>query len=345
MDEQTKASRARFLGTVGAAGVAGAAIAGGAWRTTKAGAAAAPSGRSYGAGIFALQLDGAKELGYLSSVEGGDASGEVVHEVGSAGYYQKKHIGNVKYGDITMEFGMGMSKSVFDWISATLTGNRDQERKSGAVIAADFNYQAKSRREFSNALITEIGFPAMDASSKDAAFITLKLAPELTVDVAASGKLQSPTQQKQKLWLPANFRFDMKGLPTGRVSKIDALTIKQTVVTDDIGDRRDYAKEPGKLEFPNLVLTLPEADAQPWYDFFKSFVLEGNNTDEEERTAQLTYLAQNLKDELGRLDFSNVGIFKISSEKAESASETIKRVKVELYCERIEFTRLPGADA
>ena len=341
MDEQTKASRARFLGTVGAAGVAGAAIAGGAWRTSKAGAAAAP-GRSYSAGHFALELDGSKEIGFLRSVEGGNAVGEVVREVGSAGYYQKKHIGNVKYEEITAEFGMAMSKDVYDWISATLSGNRDQERKSGAIIAADFNYAAKTRREFTDALITEVGFPALDASSKDVAFMTLKLAPDQTVDKPASGKLSSAPKQQQKQWLPSNFRLDIKGLPTGRVNKIDAITIKQAIVTDEIGERRDPLKEPGKLEFPNLVFTLSEVDAQPWLDWFDDFVIQGNNSEEDEKTGRLTYLASNLKDELARLEFFNLGIFKVSTDKAEAVSDTIKRVKVELYCERIEFKYLVG---
>lgn len=341
MDEQTKASRARFLGTVGAAGVAGAALAGGAWRTGKAGAAAAPGGRAYSAGFFALQLDGSKESGFLRSVEGGNAVGEVVHEVGSATYYQKKHIGNVKYEEFTAEFGLALPKDVYDWISATLTGKH--ERKSGSIIAADFNYEARARREFSDALITEIGFPAMDASSKDPAYMTLKFAPERTEDKPASGKLSSGSKQQQKLWLPSNFRLEIKGLPTGKVSKIDALTIKQTAVTDDIGETRDYQKEPGKLEYPNLVFTIPEVDAQPWRDYFETFVIKGNNGEEFERTGRLTYLAPNLSDELGRLEFFNLGIFKLSTDKAESSSDTIRRVKVELYCERIEFTYLAGA--
>ena len=88
---------------------------------------------------------------------------------------------------------------------------------------------------------------------------------------------------------------------------------------------------------------MPETDAAPWYDWFEDFVLQGDNSDESEKSGQLTYLAANLTDQLARLDFSNLGIFKISTDKAESNSDTIKRIKVELYCERIEFTYLAGA--
>ena len=340
MDEQTKASRARFLGTVGAAGVAGAAIAGGAWRTGKAGAAAAPGGRGFSAGHFVLELDGAKQAGFLNSVEGGNAVGEVVHEVGSAAYYQKKHIGNVTYEEFAVAFGLALPPDVYDWISASLVGDRDAERRSGAIVAADFNYEAKARRTFTDALITEVGFPALDAAAKDPASLTLKFAPEHTADAPASGKLASPL--KQKVWLASNFRLEVKGLPTAKVNKVEALTIKQTVATDDIGDARDPQREPGKLEYPNLVFTVPEVDAQPWFDWFDDFVLQGNNGEAAEKTGRLTYLAPNLQDQLARLDFFNLGIFKLATDTTE-ANDAIKRVKVELYCERIEFTYLAGA--
>ena len=38
---------------------------------------------------------------------------------------------------------------------------------------------------------------------------------------------------------------------------------------------------------------------------------------------------------LGSLQFFNLGIFKIAPEKLEAGADTIRRVKVEMYCERI----------
>ncbi len=329
-----KGSRARFLG---AAGITGAAIAAGTWKTTKAGAALAPT-RSYAAGRFALVLDGS--TGYLHSVDGGGVAGEVVGELGSADYYQRKHIGNVKYEDFAVELGLSMSKAVYDWIALSLQGS--YRRKSGEVVALDLNNAVRSSREFKEALITEIGFPAMDASSKDPAYMTVKFSPEQTERKKGSGATLTPESTKQqKTWLPSNFRFELKGLPTSKINKIDALTIKQTVVTDDIGETRDYTKEPGKLEFPNVVLTLAESDAQPWLDWFEEFVIRGNNGQEQEKSGSLVYLSPNLQEELGRLDFFNLGIFRVAEEKTESSSDQIRRIKVELYCERLEF-KLPG---
>jgi len=112
MEERTEhtASRGKFLG---AAGLTGAALASGAWRTDTAGAApraAKAGGRSYSAGHFLLSLDG--ESSVIASADGGDAVGEVVLEGGNAPL-QKKHIGNVKYQDCTIELGLDLPKSLY----------------------------------------------------------------------------------------------------------------------------------------------------------------------------------------------------------------------------------------
>jgi hypothetical protein len=46
-------------------------------------------------------------------------------------------------------------------------------RRDGAIHTADFDVQIKSERAFFEALLTEIGMPALDASSKAPATITI----------------------------------------------------------------------------------------------------------------------------------------------------------------------------
>ena len=67
----------------------------------------------------------------------------------------------------------------------------------------------------------------------------------------------------QKQFLPSNFRLEIDGLDCTKVSKIDSFTVKQPIQTDDIGDKRDYKKEPGKLEFPNLGSPSPRPQLRP----------------------------------------------------------------------------------
>ena len=120
-------------------------------------------------------------------------------------------------------------------------------------------------------------------------------------------------------------------------NKVEALTVKQTVVKLESGNARIYEIEPGKLEFPNLVFTVPESHAEPLIKWHERFVLEGKNEQTEEKTGSLTFLAPNLKDELGEIKFTGIGIFNISADKGEAGNETIRRVKVECYVEDLKF--------
>ncbi len=128
-----------------------------------------------GFATYTLELDGAP-MGFLQSFDGGMATGDVVVEPAGADRIQKKHLGNVYLEEIVITFSETMDKAVYDWIASTLTGNI--VRKNGAVIVGDLTNKPVYRIDFSNALITEIGFPALDASSKDPATLSLKFLPE-----------------------------------------------------------------------------------------------------------------------------------------------------------------------
>jgi len=294
----------------------------------------AGGGRSYVAGKFALDLDGVM-AGYLSSAEGGAATADVINEAMGPDFIIHKHIGQPKYEDITITVGTGMTKGFYDWIQASFT--QAHQRRSGAIIAMDFQGREISRQEFQNALITEVGMPALDAASKDAAKMTIKFAPEYTRYKKGSGSAVKAPSRQQKLWLPANFRLRIDGLEaaTSRVNKIEAIVVKQKVVENPVGDQRDYEKEPAKVEIPNLVITTAESHAQTLYDWHEDFVVMGNNGQEQEKTGSLVFLASDSKTELFQLDLHHLGLFRLT---AEEGGEGIRRLKAEMYCEEMTFS-------
>jgi hypothetical protein len=57
----------------------------------------------------------------------------------------------------------------------------------------------------------------------------------------------------------------------------------------------------------------------------------------------LTFLSPNLKTELAKIDFSHLGIFKLSEDAVAAGSEGIHRVTAELYCEEMKFHPLAVA--
>ena len=295
--------------------------------------------RGYVAGKYGIELDGIM-AGWIQSGEGGQATSDVVSEKIGPDHIIHKHIAGVKYEDITINCGTGMSKGFYEWIKASFDHNYG--RKNGALITADYNYKEHSRLTWFNGLISEIGFPALDAASKDAAKMTIKVHPEYTRTTTTTGGAAVAGKYAinplvQKKWLPANFKLEIPGLDCTRVTKIEAITLKQKVIDNAVGELRDYEREPAHLEVPNLVVTLAESHAKEFYDWHENFVIKGQNGDDQEKTGTLTYLTPDLKTQLFTLDMHHIGIFKLTPEKVEGGSENIRRVKAEMYVEEMKW--------
>jgi len=297
--------------------------------------------RGYVAGKYAIEIGGIL-AGWVGSVEGGHATSDVVSEKLGPDHIVHKHIGGVKYEDISVSCGTGMSKALYQWIKDSF--DHKYTRTDGAIITANYDYKEHARLTWHHALITEIGFPALDAASKDAAKMSIKFSPEFTRYTTttdgpsiAGGKYGLGDKQQQKKWLPANFRLKIDGLDCTRVNKIEAIVVKQKVIENPIGELRDYEKEPAHLEIPNLVVTLAESHSKEFYDWHEDFVIKGHNTDGFEKGGHLEFLTPDLKETLFTLNFFHLGIFKLTPEKVEAGSENIRRVKAEMYCENIEF--------
>src|SRR5262249_40943580 len=134
----------------------------------------ASDGRSYTSGFFALKLDNVN-CGIVQKVEGGDVEGAVINIPVAHDDYTKKQVGGPRFKPINLQMGLGMGKPVRDWIIASLEMN--YLRKSGEVQFADFKRDIRTVREFTDALVSEVTFPACDAGSKEPAYMGLKFTP------------------------------------------------------------------------------------------------------------------------------------------------------------------------
>ena len=297
----------------------------------------------YVAGNFQLVIDGVK-TGFLKSVDGGSAVAEVVSEMVGSSMFAKKHLGQVEYSPFLLQFPVTMSAALIEWINASWTGHA--QRKDGAIIASDISLNAVSQREFSDALIAETTIPALDGSSKEAGYLTVKVVPEAVRTGKASGKVTND-QTKAKMWISSNFRVAIDGLDCSRITSVDSFTVKQVIAVEDLGNVRNYRLEPGRLEFPDLKITVAEAGAKSWFDWFDEFVIKGNSDESKEKKGSIALLSPDLKDELLRVDLFNLGIFRIGQDKFEANAERISTVTAYLYCERMElyFEKAPRAPA
>lgn len=283
---------------------------------------------------FQLSIDGV-QAGFVKSVDGGSIRAPVIAEASGASYFFKKHIGPPTYEPVSVQFDLSMAKAIYDWIAAQWNG--DFDRKNVFIIECDGKFVVRAEREFQNARISEVTIPPMDASAKDGAYLTVQFSPDATRSRKASGKLSgSVGKPKQKQWVRSNFRLEIAGLDCSKVSKVESFTVKQSIQESAISEMRINTQKPGPIVFPNLNVTFSHGTASSWANWFEDFVIKGNCAEENEKSGSLVFLAPNLKKELGRVNFFNVGIVCLAQNQP-STQGRIQTMTAELYCERMEF--------
>jgi hypothetical protein len=355
------ASRREFLAGAGLTGVA---LASGAWQPLAAEAAAggtlplaAVDARGYIGGFTILSdtdphLAGSKlgltlkgtPAGTPSGVGGGRAISDVVVEKLGADGITHKHLAGIKYEDFELQVSPGMSKGFYQWIQSTIGGK--VQSMDGSLVGITATGGVGGSVDFTNALITEVGLPALDASSKEAAKMRLKFAPEFTRGSkggSAQGSAIKSTLQKG--WSASSFRLTIAGLDATKVNKIEAITIKQKLVDNALGEKRDFQAQLAGLDVPNLVVTFSEASSQSWVQWHEDFVIKGNNSQDYEKAGKLEFLSSDLKEALFTLTFSNLGIFRLGAAATTAGSEAIRRLTAEMYCESISFEYGPSTYA
>jgi phage tail-like protein len=291
--------------------------------------------RSYAAAHFALELDGKDTVGLFRSIEGGGVRADVMTYQQGPNYDRWRQLGKPKFEDLKLQVGMAMSQPFYDWIAKFFDGKAD--RKTGSIVAADFYYNERARRDFSEAMIKELTFPKLDGSDKNPAYMTVALSVEDIVFKKGSGaKLAPPLGfEKQKLWTAANFNFRVDGFDCGRVSKIDSFTVKQNIIEHNVGGRRSTIKTPSPIEFPNLTFYLPEADAQPFMDHAMKRISNGEVPGR--LHGSLETFDHDLRT-LCTLEFFGADVVSVTPDRSDSTTEEIKLVKIEIYTESMKFT-------
>jgi phage tail-like protein len=300
--------------------------------------------RAYAAAHFALELDGKDSVGLFRSIEGGGVRADVMTYQNGANYDRWRQLGKPKFEDIKLQVGMSMSEPFYLWLADFMKGV--PTRKNGAIVAADFYYNERARRDFKEGMIKELTFPKLDGSDKNAAYMVVALAVEEIVFLKGTGKkLDAPTGfDKQKLWTACNFRFQLDDYvdACSRVTKVDSFTVKQNVAEYHAGGRKGAIKTPTAVEFPNIVFYVPEADAQPFFDHMAKRVGFGGHGNGQVRPGAAMNGSLETFDNAGKtlftLAYKGADIISVTPEKSDAGSEEIKQVKVELYTESMEFS-------
>jgi phage tail-like protein len=297
--------------------------------------------RNYAAAHFALELDGKDNVGLFRSIEGGGVKAEVMTYQNGANYERWRQLGKPKFEDIKLQVGMAMSEPFYTWISNFFTG--DAARKSGAIVAADFYYKERARREFTAAMIKELTFPKLEGHDGTAVYMTVGLSVEGIVFKKGDGHAlpQPDGFNKQKLWTARNFRFHVDGFEPAchRITKIDSFTIKQNVLEYHMGGAKAPTKTPSQIDWPTIAFYVPEADAHPFFKHVTKRMIKDGNMPGRLHGMLQTY--DNGKKDLFTLEFFNGDIISVTPDKSDAGTDEHKMVKVEMYTERMSFKYAP----
>jgi len=293
---------------------------------------------SYTGGRFAFEFDDRNSAGFVSGIDGAHFKSDAITYQSGADFFVTKYAGRAKYDDITINVGAAMSPPFWKWVAASLEGK--SSRRNGALVGYDFDFHERSRRSFYAGLIAEIGFPALDAASKNAATLAIKITPEHIEYKKGDGHKFSGGQAqdqmtKQKRWLTSNFRFSLdrfKGSDAMKSVKVEAFTVKQAIIDNPVGTEKYSRKEVGRLELPQIIVTFPESQMEKWMEWWDESVGKGDRKDKT-TTGIITYYANDQKSELMHIELAGVSLVSVELDKYEAQKESIASAKATLVIE------------
>lgn len=283
-----------------------------------------------------LSFEGARGIIPIRSVSGGFVQGKVVEQLLADGSTQKRIGGIIT---IPLTFESGLSGTLLPWVADSLQ-QPGVIARNARVSLLDAEYRERSARVLENAIVSRVSFPALDASAKSAAYVTLELRPRSVSYRDGSGSALTSISRTSSSMMAANFRLEIDGLPTGSVRRIEPLTwTLPDPGASAIGDSREYETAPSPASIGSLKLHADMSDIEPWHDWYESSVIKGNTSETSERNGRLSLLSADLSRSLLDVELGGLGIFSLQQTPAEANADTLNEFTVELYVQRIAISR------
>jgi hypothetical protein len=298
-----------------------------------------PTSKSFSAGHFELMLDGSKITTHLKNVSGGWAKAQAIDDGKGTSSGRMKHLGPVEIDPMSVEFGLAAGNPVLKWIQGSW--NRKWTRQSGQITHADFNLKQTFEHHFSDALMLEATFPALDAYSKETAMLKCKFLPELvrTVQTEPGAALAPRSTDKQKYWASSSFRLSFDQFDgMEHTCKIDAMTIKQGVKKLYTGKDRFPQIEPTKIEFPNIVGYISLGYAKPLLKWHDEYVFKGDKDPKAQLSGTIDFLPPDRSRPIYSINFFEAGLISAHIEDSQANADQIKKVKFEMFVGYLELT-------
>lgn len=298
--------------------------------------------RSTTAGHFQLEIDGSPTTAYLKSVEGGYTRAGLISEPVGPHNERIKHVSTMEVEPFTISFGLAGGNDVLKWIQNSW--RKGWNRRNGSITHANFDLKSVFQHDFYDALIEETTFPALDGSSKEPAYLKVKVQPEVALTKKGDGKALQATGgennsfKKQKMWLCSGFRLEIDGFDRVRyANKVESFTIKQGIKKFHTGRDRFPQIEPTKIEFPNITATIAFDYADELIDWYHQYLVVGKRDPKAQKSGYLEFLAPDKNTMLFRVNLYEIGLQHLEIMSSTANAEEMKRVKFEMFVGRMDL--------
>jgi hypothetical protein len=300
----------------------------------------------FSTGHFKLLIDGKPVTSFIKSVEGGLINAQSVEEPVGQFNLRGRHLGTREIEPIQIEFGMSGAKWALDLVDSFIH-QRKHHRLSGEIYHADANMVAQYMFTFSDAVITELTLPKLDAQGKDTLMCKIKLQPQdVTFKLGDGRKLNPDPLGRQKAWHTTNFRVTLDNLgELTYVSSVESMTIKLGHKPMQQGNHFRPDIVPTKVDVPKLSIIQPLIRSKAlidWYDKSVANQLKSGTPDASElgtkkgtagyeTSGSIEFLDPTLKQTLYTVDLFGVGLEKFSIPKSEANASGTKNAKFDFY--------------
>ncbi|HEY7705582.1 MAG TPA: fibronectin type III domain-containing protein [Gaiellaceae bacterium] len=293
-------------------------------------------------GTYVIQING-QSWGGVQSLSGCRPRSDVI-TAQSQGAVQKQLTG-VRFEPCVMELRLSNQTGLLQWIEAMVDGQA--ERRNVVLIRS--NPQTGKRLtelELDDALITQVKFPLLDSgSTSKVSDAELTIVPEGIdrTDYGSSGP-NMPGVPGLKQFNSAGFTFDLSGIPDAQfTTSLESFVVTQKTTVGEIDGLRTYVTEPTSLETGDLEMSIGLNRTSQLEDWFEEFVIDGDNGQNQEKTATLTFKDLQTQNTFFALQFDGVGVFDAWDVEATGSTHTnLARRAYAMYVEDVSMT-VPGA--
>ncbi len=133
---------------------------------------------------FLLEIDGITQAGFSEATIPDTSQEPIEYREGNEIPTVRKIPGLIKYGNLTLKWGITDSLELYEWRKLVEQGKMKDARRNIAVILMDEEASPKSRWEFGQAWPTKYDAPDLNAKGNDIAIETLEIAHEGMVRVS-----------------------------------------------------------------------------------------------------------------------------------------------------------------